>query len=105
MIQPEKTITSTSLAQHDMTRPTLPDCCKSFLTAGLRSPGRSVGICVLLVSIVDVKVPHLIGALVGRHYPQEVAEILRLQIFLAQVLQVTLGERGLAVQIRSGKSV
>lgn len=69
---------------------------------GLTGLIRSVRVSVFSVSVIDVEITHLVRGLVGRDNPQEVAEILRLQILLAQVLQVPLREGGLD---RQGKKV
>ena len=51
---------------------------------------------LLILVIVDVEVTHLVRGLVGGHDAEEIPQLLRLQVLLAQILQVTLGERRLS---------
>ena len=81
---------------HSCSQPSIMDTFFDISGAtGLRGLMRSVRVSVFSVSVINVEIAHLIGGLVGRDNPQEVAEILRLQILLTQVLQVPLGEGGL----------
>ena len=51
---------------------------------------------LLILVIVDVEVTHLVRGLVGGHDAEEIPQLLRLQVLLAQILQVALGERSLS---------
>ena len=57
---------------------------------------------LLILLIIDVEVAHLVGGLVRGNDTQKVSQLLGLQVLLAQILQVTLGERRLSSDMDLG---
>ena len=57
---------------------------------------------LLVLLIIDVEVAHLVRGLVRGNDAQEVSQLLGLQVLLAQILQVTLGERRLSSDMDLG---
>ncbi len=70
----------------------------SLVSEGLRRTCARLSFLLIGVACADLEVLQLVGSLGGGNDVQEVSELLLLEVFLGQVLQVALGEGQLHIQ-------